>query len=152
MPRDKDKKFEWLEVKNCFRCQDRWFIYLLRKVRDVGSTNIDYSPSLSTSYASEISRNFLFASSRLSGFLSGCHLRANFLYLQCEERLLAVSLTRKRVKHCNYLRFLDFSFCWSSLHFQYSVVVYHCVCLCRTLSLWVFNQTTQISPLIAELK
>lgn len=40
-----------------------------------------YSPSDSTSYASDISRKRRFASSKFSGFLSGCHFNANFLYL-----------------------------------------------------------------------
>lgn len=44
-----------------------------------------YLPSLKTSYASEISLNLLFASSKLSGFLSGCHFNANFLYLRNEN-------------------------------------------------------------------
>lgn len=39
-------------------------------------------PSESTSYASEISLNRFVASSGLSGFLSGCHLSASFLYLK----------------------------------------------------------------------
>lgn len=38
-------------------------------------------PSERTSYASEISLNRLLASSGLSGFLSGCHFKASFLYL-----------------------------------------------------------------------
>jgi len=42
-------------------------------------------PSLKTSYASEISLNLLFASSKLSGFLSGCHFNASFLYLWNEN-------------------------------------------------------------------
>lgn len=43
-------------------------------------------PSESTSYASDISLKRLFASSKLFGFLSGCHFKANFLYLKKKEK------------------------------------------------------------------
>lgn len=52
-----------------------------------------YLPSLKTSYASESSLNLLFASSKLSGFLSGCHFNANFLYLR-NENMPDVALAR----------------------------------------------------------
>ena len=45
-----------------------------------------------TSYASDIDLNFSSASSWLFGFLSGCHLRANFRYLmkQCKTSYLCL--------------------------------------------------------------
>lgn len=52
-----------------------------------------YSPSDKTSYASEISRKRRLASSKLLGFLSGCHLSANFLYAFLISTSLATFVT-----------------------------------------------------------
>lgn len=58
-----------------------WFICVINEFK-LNNYSEFCLPSDNTSYASDISLNFLFASSELSMFLSGCHFKANFLYLQ----------------------------------------------------------------------
>lgn len=55
-------------------------------------------PSDSTSYASDISRKRRLASSRFSGFLSGCHFNANFLYLYYANLFFFSNRQRKQRK------------------------------------------------------
>ena len=67
--------------------------------RTAGQNEERNSPSINTSYASDISLNLLFASSRLSGFLSGCHFNANFLYLQ-GNALCLINREQRRLPLC----------------------------------------------------
>ena len=55
------------------------------------SPHAPHTPSDNTSYASATCLNFLSASSLFSGFLSGCHFSASFLYLKKELRVLITS-------------------------------------------------------------
>lgn len=70
----------WYVVLQIVRSVLMFFPHIWRKV----AFYAQHLPSDRTSYASDISRKRRFASSKLFGFLSGCHFNANFLYLHYE--------------------------------------------------------------------
>jgi hypothetical protein len=66
--------------------QPRLLLTLRTKLQRHWYSN-SHLPSDRTSYASEISLNFLVASSKLSGFLSGCHFSAKLRYLKKAKQI-----------------------------------------------------------------
>lgn len=95
---------------NLIRC---CFLVSKLKLNSLRNCN-QHLPSDKTSYASDISRKRRFASSKLFGFLSGCHFNANFLYLKLvnwnQRNWLAWCRIWIVQKHLEFLRFFDLSF------------------------------------------
>lgn len=126
MPFFLENVFYWLSWLLCWKNPrgSIQFIKFCRTFVSVFHLNRMHLPSDSTSYASEISRKRRFASSKLFGFLSGCHLSANFLYLcekwtkQIEKALIKRSIT-KSVRRWHFLswNFHDIQFKFTSSGF-----------------------------------